>query len=105
MNFIEEDNIIIDVSNSELNLKDSSRFYALTLNYELNYNYKTLVNILEYYGIKKSRLNKKEIIEKIVNFEIDDKNILIVAERERLFDNFIELKNNKFFSKFILSEI
>ena len=76
---------------------------AREVDYDLNYNVKYLANILEFYGIKKCKLNKKEIIEKILEFEFDTiDNTPIVEERKRLVDNFIELKNDKFFSKFIL---
>ena len=86
------------------NFLDQGERYAIEINYDLNYNFKYLLNILEFYGIKKSKLTKKEIIEKILEFEYDNgiENFSIVQERKRLFDNFIELKNDKFFSKFIL---
>ena len=77
---------------------------ARELDYDLNYNFKYLVAILEFYGIKKGKLNKKEIIERILEFEFDDiNNLSIVEERKRLFDNFTELKNDKFFNKFIIN--
>lgn len=76
---------------------------ARELDYDLNYNFKYLTNILEFYDIKKSKLNKSEIIEKIVDFEMDINNKFVVENRKRLFNNLIELKNDKYFSKFILS--
>ena len=83
-------------------LSDNERC-AREIDYDLNYTFKYLTHILEFYGIKKSKLNKKEIIDKILEFEIDKvENFSIVEERKRLFDNFIELKNDKFFSKFIV---
>ena len=57
----------------------------------------------DYYKLKKNRLNKQQLIVNIVNFEIDANNFYEVENRKRLFDNFLELKNNKFFSKFIIS--
>ena len=44
------------------------------------------------------------MIEKIVEYENNPENNFTVFERKRLFDNYIELKNNKFFSKFIISQ-
>ena len=82
---------------------DISERCAREIDYDLNYTVKYLTNILEFYGFKKGKLNKKEIIERILEFEFDTiDNLPIVEERKRLFDNFIELKNDKIFSKFIL---
>ena len=79
--------------------------YAREIDYELNYTLKYLTAISEFYGIKRGKLNKKQIIEKILDFEFDMciENISVVKERKRLFENFIELKNDNFFSKLILS--
>jgi len=79
---------------------------ARKIDYDLNYTLKYLTNILEFYGIKKKyKLNKKETIEKILEFEMDMNNLSIVEDRKRLFDNFVELKNDKHFSKFILGSL
>ena len=88
---------------SSINIMDVGERCAREVDYDLNYNLKYLTNILEFYGIKKCKLNKKEIIERILEFEFDTiDNLSVVEERKRMFDNFIELKNDKFFSKFIL---
>lgn len=80
---------------------------AREIDYDLNYSVKYLTAILEFYGIKKGKLNKKEIIEKIIEFEFDTciDNISIVENRKRLFDNFAELKNDKYFNKFIIGNL
>ena len=92
---------IDDVSRLET-FTDSERC-AREIDYDLNYTLKYLTYILEFYGIKKPKLNKKETIERILEFEFDIvENLSIVEERKRLFDNFIELKNDKHFSKFIV---
>ena len=89
--------------NSTINIVDDGERCAREVDYDLNYTVKYLTNILEFYGIKKSKLNKKEIIERILEFEFDTiENLPIVEERKRMFDNFIELKNDKYFGKFIL---
>jgi len=81
-----------------------NEFVARQMDYELNYNIKYLIQILEFYGFKKGKMNKNAIILKIVNFEIENSNKSIIENRKRLFDNFIELKNDPFFSKFILDK-
>jgi hypothetical protein len=80
---------------------------ALQIDYDLNYNYNYLSNILEFYKIKKinnkKAMNKDNIIKKIVEFETNPLNKTITKERMRLFSNYIELKNHKFFNKFIIN--
>lgn len=102
-----------DNDNSNLNtetdslLYNSDEIFALVTNYNLNYNVSYLNSIIEFYKIKKSKKNMKkdEVINMIVNFETDFKNRDIVKERIRLFSNFIELKNNEFFNKFIIGSL
>jgi len=105
LNVSTDSNVLADVKrtlqNDEKNIA-CNEFMARQIDYELNYNNKYLVQILEFYGLKKNKLNKKDIILKIVEFEIDKENSNIVENRKRLFDNFIELKNNTFFSRFII---
>jgi len=107
-NIIEKENentynyeINIYANNYEIN---SNEIVAQQINYDLNYPLKYINNIMDFYQIKKSKLNKKQMIEKIVEYENNPENNLTVFERKRLFDNYIELKNNKFFSKFIISQ-
>jgi alpha-N-acetylglucosamine transferase len=76
--------------------------YARTVDYELNYNMKYLNTIIDFYEVKRQKLNKKELIKKIVEFEIDPNNEESVQRRHRLFTNFAELKNDKFFGKYIM---
>jgi len=107
-NIIEKENentynyeINIYANNYEIN---TNEIVAQQINYDLNYPLKYINNIMDFYQIKKSKLNKKQMIEKIVEYENNPENNLAVFERKRLFDNYIELKNNKFFSKFIISQ-
>jgi len=93
----EDDLTIIDSNDDSLN-----ELCAREMDYELNYTIKYLVAILEYYGFKKGKMKKKDIITKIAYFESDPENILAVQNRNRLFTNFIELKNDPFFKKLIL---
>lgn len=96
-------NINIDICFNNFEFKDNE-FLAQCMNYDLNYPLKYINNIMDYYNIKKSKLNKKTMIEKIVYYENNPENFFNVYERKRLFDNYIELKNNKFFSKFIINQ-
>ena len=78
---------------------------ARQVDYDINYTAKYISSIMDFYEIKKNKLNKKEMIDKIVEFEQQVDNCLIVERRKRLFDNFIELKNDKFFKKFIIGSL
>ena len=88
-------------SNEDLEQK-INECLARTIDYELNYNNKYLTAILDFYEIKRQKLNKKELIQKIIEFETNINNQEIVNRRHRLFANFIELKNDKFFGKYIM---
>ena len=95
------ENLNSEKLNSENNIIDSE-FYALELNYKLNYTTKYLGHILDYYGISKTKLNKDAIIRKLVEFEINVNNSEIVERRKYLFDNMEELKHDIYFKKFII---
>ena len=84
---------------------ESNEYIARQIDYDMNYTSKYLGQILEYYGIKKGKMNKREIIIKIVEFEMNPENTYIVDTRKRLFDNFLELKNDSFFSKYIVGTL
>jgi hypothetical protein len=82
----------------------SSEYAAMEIDYELNYNIKYIQQIADYYNLKRNKSKRKtEIIIKILDFEMDPNNIIIVETRKRLFENFTELKNDPFFGKFIIS--
>ena len=101
-----------DSDNSNLNtetecsLYSSDEILALVTNYNINYNLNYLNNIMDFYNIKKHKnMKKNDIINSIVNFETNSDNKQIVKERIRLCSNFIELKNNDFFNKFIIGSL
>lgn len=101
----EDENMLTGQKRSFTNYTENitySEYMAREIDYDLNYTSKYLTQILEFYGFKKGKMNKKEIISKIVDFEMDEVNTLMVEKRKRLFNNFIELKNDAFFSKFII---
>lgn len=81
---------------------DQDKIIAMETDYELNYSLPYLTYILEYYGQKKQKMNKKEIIKKIVDVESNPINKEMIEERVRLFNNLIELKNNTYFKKYII---
>lgn len=108
------DNIDDDINNNLIynnninyindNINNDNEILAQQINYNLNYSLKYINNIMDYYEIKKTKLNKKQMIEEIVKYENNSENYLNVIERKKLFDIYIELKNNKFFSKFIITK-
>ena len=106
-----EKDTMLQLSDSEIyknNFIDNDNLLAIKTDYELNYNLSYLNSILGFYNIKKNvkkNMNKKEIIEAIVNFETNINNSIIVEERIKLFSNFIELKNHKFFHRFIIGSL
>ena len=100
-------NISNSVDNGDKLLYNQDEILALITNYNLNYSVSYLNNILDFYNIKKKKKNmkKQDIIDTIVNFETNLNNKDIVSNRIRLFENFIELKNNEFFNKFIIGSL
>ena len=67
------------------------------------YNVKQLTHILHYYGIqKKGKITKDELIQLVLFFELEPANKDIVQRRMRLWENMEELKNDPYFSKYIL---
>jgi len=98
----------LDSVNSVDNLMyNQDEILALVTNYNLNYSVSYLNSILEFYNIKKNKkkMKKQDIIDTIVDFETNLNNKTIVSKRIRLFANFIELKNNDFFNKFIIGSL
>ena len=79
--------------------------YAVELDYKLNYPIKYLQTILDYYGLKRSKLNKDLMARLIAEFELNFKNEKLVNKRKRLFENIEELKNDEYFRKYIIWNI
>jgi hypothetical protein len=78
---------------------------ALEIHYCNNYTIKSLGKILDFYGICKRKLRKDEMIQFIILFETDENNYVLVEDRKRLWNNFKELKEHKFFTKFMICEL
>ena len=74
----------------------------LEMHYRTNYNVKSLNQILQYYGINKSKMVKDEMVQVLVFFETDSVNAEIVFRRIRLWENILELKADSYFSKYIM---
>ena len=70
--------------------------------YNKNFTLKELIQILQYYGINKSKMVKDEIIQVLLFYETDTNNIEKVKRRMRLWENIKELKSDTYFSKYIL---
>ena len=75
---------------------------AKELNYSTNYTVKQIGQIMDYYKINKRKMKKDEQVQAIIFYESDINNIHIVENRKRLWENIEELKNDPYFSKFIL---
>jgi hypothetical protein len=77
----------------------------LELCYKSNYNVKALTQLLQYYGIYKSKMVKDEMIQVLLFFETDPQNKDILHKRLRLWQNLKELKTDAFLGKYILFDI
>jgi len=77
----------------------------LELCYKTNYNVKALTQLLQYYGIYKSKMIKDEMIQVLLFFETDPQNKAIVHKRLRLWQNLKELKTDAFLGKYIIFDI
>ena len=87
---------------TELDSFNDDNIVAQHVDYFENYNMKQLHHISNYYQIPKRKLKKDELIELIVQFENDDSNMEIVYNRRRLWHYLMELKDDTYFSKFII---
>jgi hypothetical protein len=95
--------LLAEIENSDL---DDDLVIPQIINYHENFTVKELILICEYYGfakdIKNNKLNKEEIIDALVAFELNPNNSYIVFKRQNMWFNINELKKDKFMKKFIL---
>jgi hypothetical protein len=71
--------------------------------YEMNYNIKQLLMIIEYYGLKNlKKANKFSIIYGIIDFESKLENKEIVSRRKLMWFYMEEIKKDKLIRKYIL---
>ncbi len=77
-----------------------------TLNYNINYTVKQLMDICDYYEflkrVKTGKFNKEQIIDEIIDFEFNPENEEIVVKRKMMWYYIKELKNDKFMKKFVI---
>lgn len=99
----------ISYDNSETDSSNDFEIYnnnftptVLENHYSINYNVKELSQIMDYYSLSRKNLRKDEIIQIIVFFETDSTNIDIVERRRKMWRYITELKQDKYFSKYIL---
>ena len=81
---------------------DEDNLMAQHVDYFENYTLKMLTHICNYYKISKTRLKKEQIIELIIQFENNPDNSALVYERKRMWHYINELKNDSYFSKFVI---
>ena len=95
--------LIAGVEKTELENNDVRISHVI--NYQENCTVKELLTICEYYGfakdVKNNKLNKEQIIEVLVAFELDPNNSDIVFKRQNMWFYINELKNDKFMKKYV----
>tara|TARA_A100001011_G_C14107503_1_gene755473 strand:- start:425 stop:922 length:498 start_codon:yes stop_codon:yes gene_type:complete len=75
---------------------------AMTLNYDNNYTLKDLQKIAEYYEISVRKLNKAELIEKILTYEDNSENEAITTRRKQLWNYMKQIKQDKYLKPFLI---
>lgn len=86
----------------EFKFFNEDNIMAQHIDYFENYTVKMLQHIANYYKIPKAKLKKEEFIQLIIQFENQDENSEEVYNRKRMWHYINELKNDSYFSKFIL---
>jgi len=98
------DDLMSEINKTELYNDDITLTHMV--NYRENFTVKELLFICEYYGfakqLKSAKLNKDQIIDFLVNFESDKKNLDIVFKRQNIWFYMNELKSDKFMKKFLI---
>ena len=81
---------------------EEDNLMAQHIDYFENYTVKMLQHIANYYKIQKTRLKKEELIQLIIQFENNVENSEVVYNRKRMWHYVNELKNDSYFSKFVI---
>ena len=98
-------NQVFEVENTTNFFDDwSTNYLKLQLHYNDNFTVKDLHKICDFYEIDKRKKRKDEIVEDIVLYELDENNLMNVQNRKRLWFYVQELKNDKFFKKYVMWE-
>ena len=77
-------------------------YIAQEIDYQTNYLRKDLDRIAEYYGISRRKKRKPQLAEDIVIFEQDPTNEKNVYRRKRLLSHILEIKADKYLSKYLI---
>ena len=85
-----------------LNGMPSDTSFAMELEYSINHTVKSLGQILDYYDISRRKMRKDEMVQMLIMFEEDPENIEIVERRRRMWSYVDELKEDKYFSKYVI---
>lgn len=98
------DNKLIDKINNYETKEDHlfNNILEKQLNYEENYTKKELEMIADYYEISKRKKTKAILTQDIVLFETDPTNFEITEKRKLMWFYFDEIKNDRYFRKFII---
>jgi hypothetical protein len=98
------DEKFIDKINSYENEDDElfNNILEKQLYYDENYTKKEMEMISDYYEISKRRKNKATLIQDIVLFETDPCNFEITEKRKLMWFYYNEIKNDRYFRKFII---
>lgn len=84
------------------NYLETDNIISQQIDYSQNYNIKKLTHIAKYYNLNIKKNKKEEIIDNIIQFENNPENSIAVYNRKRLWYYLNELKNDNYFSKFII---
>jgi hypothetical protein len=85
-----------------INGMPSDTSFAMELEYNINHTVKSLGQILDYYDISKRKMRKDEMVQMLIMFEDAPENTEIVGRRKRMWSYVDELKDDTYFSKYIL---
>ena len=99
---INNDNFFSDFQ-EEYDFFDEDNLLSQQIDYYENYTIKLLHQIAGYYKIKKNKIKKSLLVQLIIEFENDPENSVTVYNRKRLWHYLNELKEDEYFSKYILS--
>ena len=77
-------------------------YVALEVYYQENFTLKDLHKICDYYEISRRKLRKDEIVQEIALHECNPNNSEMVQKRKLLWFYVSELKNDKYFKKFLI---
>jgi hypothetical protein len=91
--------------NDDAFIEEQELINSLKHQYSSEYTVKMLGQIMDFYELPKKNLKKCEMVETLLMFETDQKNRETVKKRLRFWSNIVELKNDKFFSKYITFDI